>query len=63
MQILYYTLAGVILYVVSDWILKQLERRRGRVFEHRTLIFFGILLALALLSFQLIQMWLAPQPH
>ena len=60
MEMLYYTLAGIALYLAADWILNRIEIRRGARFDNRTLIFFGILLALALISFQLIQHFLAP---
>ena len=50
-----YTVAGLVLYFVSDWILDQIEIRRGERFESRSLIFFGIILVLALGLFQLIQ--------
>jgi len=55
MQPLYYTLAAIALYLVSDWLLQMVEVRRGERFEHRTVIFFGILSSLALLSFALIR--------
>ena len=42
---------AVVLYWVSDQVLLRLEQRRGARFEHRSLIFFGILLSLALASF------------
>jgi hypothetical protein len=59
---LYYTVAGIVLYLAADAILNRIEVRRGRRFEHRTLIFFFILLALALVAFQLIQRFLATSP-
>jgi hypothetical protein len=52
---IYFTLAGVALYFVSDWLLQRLEVRAGKRFEHRSLIFFVILLSLALITFHLIQ--------
>jgi len=55
MEALYYTLVAVALYLVSDWLLQQAEIRRGARFEHRTLIFFGIICTLALISFALIR--------
>lgn len=55
MEMIYYTLAAVVLYAVSDWILNQIEIRRGERFENRSLIFFVIILALALALFSLIQ--------
>lgn len=51
MSAIYFTLTGIILYLVADWLLRQLENRAGRRFGHRTLIFFGLLLGLALASF------------
>lgn len=63
MQAIYYTIAGIVLYLAADWMLRLIERRRGAPFENRTLIFFFILLALALVSFQAIQYFLAtPAP-
>jgi len=50
-----YTVAGLVLYFVSDWILNQIEIIRGERFESRSLIFFGIILVLALGLFELIQ--------
>lgn len=58
--LLYYTLAGILLYLGSDWILNFLERRRGAPFEHRSLIFFGIILVATLVTFQILQRVLAP---
>lgn len=55
MAIVYYTVAGIALYLVADWILNRLEARRGQRFEYRTLYFFGILLTLALISFEIIR--------
>ena len=41
--------------VDADWLLRQMEQRAGRRFGHRTLIFFGLLLGLALASFGVIR--------
>jgi len=60
MSALYYTIAGIVLYLLADWILRQMEARAGRVFEHRTLVFFGLLSALALGTFALIRTLVAP---
>jgi hypothetical protein len=55
MEILYFTLAAVFLYVGADWILKRIEVAAGRRFEYRSIIFFAILLVMALTSFALIR--------
>ena len=51
----YFTLAGIALYLAADWLLERIEVRRGERLEHRTLVFFGILLGLALVTFPLLQ--------
>lgn len=50
-----YTVAGLVLYFVSDWILNQMEIRRGARFENRSLVFFAIIMVLALGLFELIK--------
>lgn len=54
MEFVYFTLAGLALYFVSDRILNFIEIRRGERFEQRSLIFFGIILVLSLIVFNLI---------
>ena len=55
MAAIYFTLAGIALYLAADWLLERIEVRRGERLEHRTLVFFGILLGLALVTFPLLQ--------
>ena len=55
MQIVLFTLLAVVLYLVADRVLDALERRAGRRFDNRSVIFFAILLALAVASFALVQ--------
>ena len=54
MEIVYFTLVGIGLYFASDWILDRIEIARGRRLENRSVVFFVIILVLALASFQLI---------
>ena len=54
-EALYFTLAAVLLYVAADWILQRLEQAAGRRFEYRTLIFFAILLGMAMAGFAVIR--------
>lgn len=56
MEFVYYTLAGIILYLVSDWILLRIEAAHGAQLEQRSLIFFAIILVLALTTFKAIEM-------
>lgn len=55
MEILYFTLAAILLYIAADWILGRIETAAGRRFQYRSLIFFAILLIMALSSFTLIR--------
>jgi hypothetical protein len=55
MEMLYFTGAAILLYLVSDWILNQIEIRRGARFENRSLIFFIIILVLAIILFNTIR--------
>ncbi len=55
MTTVYFTLAAIVLYLVCDRLLDSLERRAGRRFEYRSLIFFGLLLGLSLVTFALIR--------
>jgi 4-hydroxybenzoate polyprenyltransferase len=54
-QFVYFTLAAAILYLASHWIVDRIEMAAGKRFEQRGLLFFGILLALTLVSFTLIR--------
>jgi hypothetical protein len=53
-EIIYFTLVAIGLYFVSDWVLDRIETARGRQFENRSVIFFVIILVLAVVSFQII---------
>ena len=55
MEIVYFTLAAIFLYFGADWILNRIETAAGRRLEHRSIIFFAILLVMALTSFGLIR--------
>ena len=55
MSVVYFTIVAIILYFAADWLLERMEIAAGRRLEHRSLIFFVILLTLALSSFSLIQ--------
>ena len=55
MDAVYFTLVAIILYLGADWILQRIEVARGRPFEYRSVIFFAILLTLALSSFWVIR--------
>jgi len=58
-QLVLFTVVGAALYVAADALLERIERARGRRLAHRSLVFFGLILTLALVSFSLIQRVLA----
>ena len=51
LEIVSYTLAGVLLYLISDSLLQRLELNAGHRFEHRGIIFFFIIILLSVTSF------------
>jgi hypothetical protein len=54
-EIVWLALTAIVLYVAADRILDYLERRAGHRFEQRSIIFFGLILGLALITFALIR--------
>ena len=51
MDLVYFTLVAVGLYFGADWLLERIERAHGARFENRQVIFFAIILPLALAAF------------
>lgn len=62
MQFLLFILVSLVLYFVADRVLREIERRRGAPFDNRSLIFFAILLVLALLTFNGLNYFFATAP-
>ena len=46
---IYYTLGAIVTYFLAANILDRIEVNRGARFEHRNLLFFGLIFSLALL--------------
>jgi len=57
METLYFTIVAIFLYFAADWSLDRIEKALGRRFENRSLVFFAILLLMALASFALIRVY------
>ena len=55
MDIVWFTLVAVGLYFGADWLLDYVERRRGARFQNRQVVFFAIILPLALAAFWLMR--------
>ncbi len=60
MEILYFTVIAVGLYAIADAALNYIERLRGARFESRQLIFFAIILVLAVVTFQTMTLIMKP---
>jgi hypothetical protein len=54
MDLVYFTVIGVGLHFLADWLLDRAEQVRGAHFRHRDAIYFGIMLVTALLTFTLV---------
>jgi hypothetical protein len=53
-EILVFTLVGIVVYFAADRLLVTIETRRGKRFENRQVIYFIIVLVLALTLFEVI---------
>ena len=62
MEMIYYTIAAVILYLVSDYILNTIEIRMGKRLPSRSFFFLIIISILAMVSFSFIRAILGPLP-
>lgn len=56
MDVVYFTVIAVGLYFIADAMLDRIEHARGARFENRGLVFFGIILVLSVLTFQLMRL-------
>ena len=55
-ELILFTLNAIVIYLLSDWLVRLIEKRRGEVLKQRQVIFFAIFLTLALSSFRLMKM-------
>ena len=55
LEVVAFTLVAVVLYLASNRILEAIEVRRGERLAHRTVIFFAILVSMALISFSILE--------
>lgn len=60
MGYLYYTLIGIGLYLISDRLLDFLETAYGGRFKYRSLVFFVIIMALAMITSQIVTLYENP---
>ena len=63
MAYLYYTVTAVLLYLLSDWILNKIEQRVGKRLKYRSVVFFAIIMVLAVSSFEMIDRIVGEPPQ
>ncbi len=61
MEMVLYTVIAVVLYLVSDRILGYLESMYGKVLPYRSVIFFVIILILAVSVFSIMESLMMPK--
>lgn len=54
-EILLFTLVAIVIYLVSDRIIRIIEGRRGRILKNRQVVFFAVFLVLALVTFRVLR--------
>ena len=54
-DLIIFTLNAIVIYLLSDWLVRLIEKRRGEGLKQRQMIFFVIFLTLALASFRLLK--------
>ena len=59
-ELILFTLNAIVVYLVSDWLVRVIEKRRGSVLKQRSVVFFIIFLVLVMTSSQAIQYFLRP---
>lgn len=55
MEIVYFTLVAIALYIGADFILRRIEAARAEPLQNRSVVFFVILLVLAVVTFTTIR--------
>jgi len=59
-DLILFTLNAIVIYLVSDWLVRLIEKRRGEALKQRQVVFFVIFLTLALVSFRFMKLLLGP---
>lgn len=55
MELVLFTLNAIVVYLLSDWILRAIEARHGELLPKRQVVFFVIFGVLILVSFSLLR--------
>jgi len=54
-DLIIFTLNAILIYLLADWLVRLIERRRGAPLKQRQVVFFLIFLGLALSSFAVLR--------
>ncbi len=57
MEVILFTIVAAGLYVISDSIVKSIEKHKGELLKNRSIIFFAIIMVLSLITFNAIQIY------
>ncbi len=60
MEYLIFLIVAIILYYLTGWLVDLIESFLGRQLENRPIYFLFIMLILTIISFRLIQIYVAP---
>ena len=58
MEIVVFTLVGIMLYLFCDWALRTMEKAHGAALPYRNIIFFVLIMTLSLSCFTVIRMFM-----
>jgi hypothetical protein len=59
-ELILFSLNAIVIYLLSDWLVRLIEKRSGKVLKQRQILFFVIFLVLVMISFQILKTLLAP---
>ena len=59
-DLILFTLNAIMIYLLSDWILRRIEAWRGGLLPQRQIVFFIVFLVLAMSSFAFLRNILGP---
>jgi hypothetical protein len=63
MEIILFTICGIVLYFGADGVLNLIESLHGDPIPHRNVVFFVIILIMALVLFQAVQLYYYGDPE
>jgi hypothetical protein len=59
-ELILFSLNAVVVYLLSDWLVRLIERRQGKVLKQRQVVFFVIFLVLVMTSSHILRTLLGP---